>query len=51
MSGNESPFHRGEQAIQTRLGVRDRMEQVGGRMIRDYMLEQRRVVCRGGALI
>jgi len=42
MSGNASPFHRGEQAIQSRLGIRDRMEQVGHQVIRDHMPEQHR---------
>ncbi|MGF1515132.1 MAG: pyridoxamine 5'-phosphate oxidase family protein [Elainellaceae cyanobacterium] len=36
----ESPFHPGEQAAQTRMGVRDKMETLGRRMIRDYMLDQ-----------
>ncbi len=37
-----SPFHRGEQAVQTRLGVRDKMERFGSRVIRDHMPEQHR---------
>ena len=37
-----SPFHRGEQEIQTRLGVREKMERFGGRVIRDHMPEQHR---------
>ena len=40
MAENESPFHRGEQELQTKLGVRDKMERVGRRMIRDHMPEQ-----------
>jgi ferredoxin-NADP reductase/predicted pyridoxine 5'-phosphate oxidase superfamily flavin-nucleotide-binding protein len=32
-----SPFHRGEQEIQTRLGVRDTIENVGQRFIRDHL--------------
>ncbi|NEQ43752.1 MAG: flavin-nucleotide-binding protein [Leptolyngbya sp. SIOISBB] len=36
----ESPFHPGEQAIQTKLGGRDRMETLGRRMIRDFLPEQ-----------
>lgn len=36
----ESPFHRGEQRIQTRLGVRERVEKVGRRAIR------RELTCR-----
>jgi len=37
-----SPFHRGEQAIQTRLGVRDNMERFGRKVIRDHMPDQHR---------
>ncbi|MEO1590952.1 MAG: pyridoxamine 5'-phosphate oxidase family protein [Cyanobacteria bacterium J06632_22] len=37
-----SPFHPGEQAIQTKLGSRDRMEALGRRMIRDFLPEQHR---------
>ena len=37
-----SPFHKGEQAIQSRLGVRERMERFGSRVIRDFMPEQHR---------
>jgi ferredoxin-NADP reductase/predicted pyridoxine 5'-phosphate oxidase superfamily flavin-nucleotide-binding protein len=39
---DNSPFHRGEQAIQQRLGVRERMETFGRRVIRDYMPAQHR---------
>ena len=35
-----SPFHRGEQKIQERLGVRDKMEHFGRQVIRDFMPEQ-----------
>ena len=38
----EPPFHRGEQAIQSRIGLRDRMEQAGRRSVRDYMPDQHR---------
>lgn len=38
----ESPFHPGEQAIQRHLGIRDRLERVGRRIIRDYMPDQHR---------
>jgi uncharacterized protein len=38
----DSPFHRGEQAIQARLGVQDKVEQQGRRVIRDYLPEQHR---------
>ena len=37
-----SPFHRGEQTIQTRLGVREQIEGVGQRFIRDYMPDEHR---------
>lgn len=37
---NQSPFHRGEQAIQKMLGVRDKMEQFGSKVIRDFMPQQ-----------
>ncbi|MCZ6845272.1 MAG: pyridoxamine 5'-phosphate oxidase family protein, partial [Alphaproteobacteria bacterium] len=40
MAETDSPFHRGEQAIQERLGVRDRIEAQGRRMIGDHMTEQ-----------
>ncbi len=35
-----SPFHQGEQAIQSRLGVHSRMDAPGRRAIRDYLTEQ-----------
>jgi uncharacterized protein len=37
-----SPFHAGERALQERARVRERLEQVGRRVIRDYMPEQHR---------
>src|SRR5258707_2698248 len=37
-----SPFHAGEQAIQSLAGVRDRIERKGRAIIRDYMPEQHR---------
>jgi len=37
-----SPFHAGEQAVQERYGIRDRMEKQGRRIIRDYLPEQHR---------
>lgn len=40
MSDQKSPFHRGEQEIQSRLGIRDKLEQLGRRMIRDHMTEE-----------
>ena len=39
---NASPFHKGEQAIQERLGLRERMESFGRRMIRSHMPDQHR---------
>lgn len=40
--GERSPFHRGERTVQERAGVRERMEQVGRRVIRDFMPDQHR---------
>ena len=37
-----SPFHSGEQALQARAGVRDRVERVGRTMIRELMPDQHR---------
>jgi predicted pyridoxine 5'-phosphate oxidase superfamily flavin-nucleotide-binding protein len=37
-----SPFHAGERRVQQHVGVRDRIEQVGRKVIRDYMPEQHR---------
>ena len=37
MSNNDSPFHRGEKQIQSRLGVRDKIEKVGRRVIQTCM--------------
>ncbi|ELS05546.1 pyridoxamine 5'-phosphate oxidase-related, FMN binding [Xenococcus sp. PCC 7305] len=36
----ESPFHAGELAIQARLGIQERMDKQGRRMIREYLTEQ-----------
>ncbi|MCY7320402.1 MAG: pyridoxamine 5'-phosphate oxidase family protein [Phormidesmis sp. CAN_BIN36] len=41
-SHSESPFHAGEIAVQEQLGVRNRMEAQGRRVIRDYLTEQHR---------
>jgi uncharacterized protein len=38
----DSPFHAGEQAVQSRLGVRQQAEAQGRRIIRDYLPEQHR---------
>ena len=40
MPKRKSPFHRGEQKIQARLGVREKMEALGSRNIRDFMPKQ-----------
>ena len=40
MADDASPFHRGEQALQSRLGIREKMEQVGRKLIRDHMLAE-----------
>ncbi|WP_394832123.1 pyridoxamine 5'-phosphate oxidase family protein [Pendulispora rubella] len=37
-----SPFHAGERAIQERAGVREKIEAIGGKVIRDYMPDQHR---------
>ena len=42
MTRATSPFHAGEQTIQSLAGVRDRMELRGRVAIRDYMPEQHR---------
>ncbi|MEM9088726.1 MAG: pyridoxamine 5'-phosphate oxidase family protein [Cyanobacteria bacterium P01_F01_bin.53] len=39
---DDSPFHPGEKVVQAKLGVRDRMESVGRRMIRLFLPEQHR---------
>jgi predicted pyridoxine 5'-phosphate oxidase superfamily flavin-nucleotide-binding protein len=38
----ESPFHAGELAIQARLGVQERMNQQGRRVIREFLPDQHR---------
>src|SRR3981081_1597825 len=42
MTRATSPFHAGEQTIQSLAGVRDRIERKGRAVIRDYMPEQHR---------
>ncbi len=37
-----SPFHQGERDVQTRLGVRDRVEDMGQRFIRNYLPDEHR---------
>ncbi|WDE13534.1 pyridoxamine 5'-phosphate oxidase family protein [Thalassomonas haliotis] len=41
-SEKNSPFHQGERALQTRMGVREQMERFGRRVIRNFMPEQHR---------
>ncbi|MES2490820.1 MAG: pyridoxamine 5'-phosphate oxidase family protein [Pseudomonadota bacterium] len=38
----QSPWHEGEKAIQRSVGVDERMESVGKRVVRDYLLDQHR---------
>ncbi len=38
----DSPFHRGEQAVQKRLGVRDKIEIFARRVVRDHLPDQHR---------
>src|SRR5882757_8293582 len=42
MTRATSPFHAGEQTIQSLAGIRDRIERKGRAVIRDYMPEQHR---------
>lgn len=37
-----SPFHPGEQAAQERVGMRERIEQMGRRVVRDFMPDEHR---------
>ena len=39
---HDNPFHAGEQAVQARLGVQERMLDVGRRVIRPYLPDQHR---------
>ena len=38
----DSPFHAGEQAVQARTGMRERMDGVGRRLVRDFMPDEHR---------
>ncbi len=38
----KSPFHRGEREVQSRLGVRDQVEKLGQRFIREYLPDEHR---------
>ncbi|MBM3117266.1 pyridoxamine 5'-phosphate oxidase family protein [Jeongeupia naejangsanensis] len=41
-SHESSPFHPGEQAVQARVGVRDKVEAIGRQVVRGYMPDQHR---------
>ena len=41
-SHQDSPFHPGERVLQERAGLRARLEQVGRKVIRDFMPDQHR---------
>lgn len=42
LHANDAPFHAGEQALQARSGVRERLEAIGRTVIRDHMPGQHR---------
>ena len=42
VSVEPSPFHHGEQEIQSRFGVREQIENVGQRFIRDHLPDDHR---------
>jgi len=44
LTEERSPFHAGEQRVQTRIGVRDQVERGGRKMIRDHMPDQHRAL-------
>ncbi len=46
-----SPFHAGERTIQTRAGVAERAELLGGRVIRDHLTGQHREFFASAQLI
>jgi uncharacterized protein len=39
---DESPFHEGEQRVQERIGVRERVEHMGRNIVRDFMTAEHR---------
>jgi predicted pyridoxine 5'-phosphate oxidase superfamily flavin-nucleotide-binding protein len=41
-AASESPFHAGEQAVQERFGLRERLQQTGRRVVRDFMPDEHR---------
>ncbi len=51
MPNGKSPFHRGEKRIQARLGIQDKMEALGRRVIRDLMPEQHQEFFAGLTLL
>ena len=46
MSSNPSPWHQGEIQIQKRIGVAERMDVFGRKVVRDHMPEQHRAFYR-----
>lgn len=46
-SHTDSPFHRGEREAQARAGMRDRLEIVGRKAIRDHLTDQHRAFYAG----
>ncbi|MFB3117474.1 MAG: pyridoxamine 5'-phosphate oxidase family protein, partial [Myxococcota bacterium] len=42
-----SPFHRSEREVQARLGVRDKIEEIGQRFIRDHLPDEHRAFYEG----
>lgn len=42
MTRTKAPFHRGEEALQASIGLRERMGEIGNKLIRDHMPEQHR---------
>ena len=51
MSEAKSPFHPGEKEIQSRLGLEEKMEDLGRRMIRDHMPEAHQAFFSGLPLL
>ncbi|MHA1528693.1 MAG: flavin-nucleotide-binding protein, partial [Alphaproteobacteria bacterium] len=51
MSPTRSPFHQGEKAIQSRLGIGEKAEKLGRRMIRDHMPDEHQAFFSGLPLL
>ncbi len=51
MPDAKSPFHRGEKEIQSRLGIEEKMEGLGRRMIRDHMPDEHQAFFSGLPLL